>query len=110
MSDSTTEYGIRVPGVDWPKGGVLLDGNTYDRAEQESRLRRYQDCWPQAELVQRTVARGPWVEAGDDAATGPTCDCGSPIPADQRKAYCSDRCRWDDQDHGSDGSDDGGEA
>jgi hypothetical protein len=35
------------------------------------------------------------------------CDCGSPIPADQRKAYCSDRCRWDDQDHGSD---DGGES
>ena len=26
------------------------------------------------------------------------CDCGQPIPED-RKAYCSDRCRWEDDDH-----------
>lgn len=32
----------------------------------------------------------------------PVCDCGQPIPVQQRKAYCSDRCRWADDDHGSD--------
>lgn len=30
------------------------------------------------------------------------CDCGAPVPAGQRRAYCSDRCRWADDDHGSD--------
>ncbi len=29
------------------------------------------------------------------------CDCGQPIPAG-RTAYCSDRCRWADDDHGND--------
>jgi hypothetical protein len=28
------------------------------------------------------------------------CDCGRPIPTG-RTAYCSDRCRWNDDNHGS---------
>ncbi|WP_394436174.1 hypothetical protein [Streptomyces sp. SGAir0957] len=61
--EQVVEYGIRVPAIRWPKDGVLLDGGTFDRADQESRLARYRDCWPNAELVQRTVRRGEWKEA-----------------------------------------------
>lgn len=39
------------------------------------------------------------------ASTAPLCDCGQPIPINQRKAYCSDRCRWADDDHGPNGDD-----
>jgi hypothetical protein len=38
------------------------------------------------------------------------CDCGAEIPAAERKAYCGDRCRWADQDHGSDDVDGGEES
>ncbi|BBB01018.1 hypothetical protein RVR_8249 [Actinacidiphila reveromycinica] len=31
--------------------------------------------------------------------------CGAPIPEAQRRAYCSDRCRWADDDHGPNGDD-----
>lgn len=66
QGDELTEYGIRVPGSDWPEDGVLLDGDTFDRGGQTKRLGRYRACWPAAELVARVVTRGPWaaVEGG----------------------------------------------
>ncbi|MCX4809076.1 hypothetical protein OG601_46920 [Streptomyces sp. NBC_01239] len=51
------EYGIRIP-----DGTVLKDGTLTDRREQESRLDRYRDCWPEAVLVQRPVRHGEWAE------------------------------------------------
>ncbi|MFF7147560.1 hypothetical protein ACFZAO_05735 [Streptomyces griseoaurantiacus] len=57
-----TEYGVRIPGSVWPEDGVLLDGDTFDRADQEARLERCRDSWPNAELVQRNVHRAPWTE------------------------------------------------
>lgn len=57
------EYGVRVPGSRWPEEGVLRDGDTFDRADQEARLERVCDSWVNAELVQRIVRRGEWTEA-----------------------------------------------
>lgn len=62
-STQVVEYGVRVPGSAWPADGVLLDGDTFDRADQEARLERYRCSWPNAELVQRSVCRGEWTEA-----------------------------------------------
>lgn len=56
-----TEYGIRIP-----NGDVLMSGSALDRQEQEARLARYRDTWPEAVLVQRPVAHGGW-EAVDTA-------------------------------------------
>lgn len=52
------EYGIRIP-----NGTVLKDGTLTDRRDQEARLGRYRDCWPEAVLVQRLVRHGEWAEA-----------------------------------------------
>jgi hypothetical protein len=52
------EYGIRIP-----DGRVLLDGTPTDRRQQEVRLVRYRDCWPESVLVQRSVRHGEWSEA-----------------------------------------------
>lgn len=49
------EYGIRIP-----DGRVLLDGTPTDRRQQEVRLGRYRDCWPESVLVQRSVRHGEW--------------------------------------------------
>ncbi|MER7788604.1 hypothetical protein [Streptomyces sp. NPDC097640] len=56
-AQGATEYGIRAS-----DGEVMLSGNARDRAEQEARLSRYRDCWPDAVLVQRTVRHGEWTE------------------------------------------------
>jgi hypothetical protein len=60
------EYGIRIP-----NGDVLMSGSALDRQEQEERLSRYRDTWPQAVLVQRTVAHSDWthVETTDNEGT-----------------------------------------
>jgi hypothetical protein len=60
---SVVEYGVRVPGASWPEDGVLRDGDTFDRADQEARLERVRDSWPNAELVQRGVRYGKWTES-----------------------------------------------
>ncbi len=60
------EYGIRIP-----NGDVLMSGSALDRQEQEERLTRYRDTWPQAVLVQRAVTHGDWApaEATDNEGT-----------------------------------------
>ncbi|MDW6058051.1 hypothetical protein SAZ11_08110 [Streptomyces sp. FXJ1.4098] len=62
-AETATEYGIRVPGADWPEDGVLQDGDTFNLKDQQGRLLRYRDCWPDAVLVSRPVRRGEWTEA-----------------------------------------------
>jgi hypothetical protein len=52
------EYGIRIP-----DGTVLQDGWVNDRRQQENRLDRYRDTWPEAVLVERPVFHGEWTEA-----------------------------------------------
>lgn len=61
--ETVTEYGIRVPGADWPDDGVFQDGDTFDLKDQQGRLLSYRDCWPDAVLVSRPVHRGEWTEA-----------------------------------------------
>jgi hypothetical protein len=56
--------------------------------------------WPVVGAVPYSPAAGMALDGTAPAA--PVCDCGAPIPEQQRKAYCSDRCRWADDDHGSD--------
>ncbi|MGW6531385.1 hypothetical protein [Streptomyces venezuelae] len=51
------QYGIRIP------DGSVLNGDVTDRADQEARLARYRDCWPEAVIVQRRVRHGAWTEA-----------------------------------------------
>ncbi|MGW2223891.1 hypothetical protein [Streptomyces formicae] len=51
------QYGIRIP-----DGSVLKDGTLTDLAEQQARLSRCRDTWPEAVLVQRTVRHGEWAE------------------------------------------------
>ena len=58
-----TEYATRVHGIPWPEDGVLRSGDTFDRNDQQARLDRYRDAWPDAHLVQRTVRRDEWTEA-----------------------------------------------
>lgn len=50
------EYGIRIP-----DGSVLSP--TTSLAEEQARLERYRDTWPEAVLVQRPVFHGEWTEA-----------------------------------------------
>lgn len=50
------EYGIRIP-----DGSVLSP--TMSRSEEQARLARYRDTWPDAVLVQRPVTYGEWTEA-----------------------------------------------
>ncbi|MBX9392212.1 hypothetical protein K4749_01025 [Streptomyces sp. TRM72054] len=57
------EYGIRIP-----NGSVLLDGSPTDRRDQEARLDRYRDTWPEAVLVERSVFHGEWAERPDAQA------------------------------------------
>ena len=43
----------------------------------------------------------------------PPCHCGQPIPPSRKKAdkvTCSDRCRWDGDNHGPDDADGGDES
>lgn len=47
------EYGIRIP-----DGSVLSP--TTSLPEEQARLDRYRDTWPEAELVQRPVFHGDW--------------------------------------------------
>ncbi|MGW4075913.1 hypothetical protein ACWELB_20785 [Streptomyces asiaticus] len=54
--DIATQYGIRTP-----DGDVL--NSTEDYKESVARLGRYQDTWPDAVLVERTVRHGEWTEA-----------------------------------------------
>lgn len=61
-AETATEYGIRVPGADWPEDGVLQDGDTFNLKDQQGRLLRFRDCWPDAVLVSRPVHRGEWAE------------------------------------------------
>lgn len=61
---SATEFGIRLG-----DGTVLVDGAAGDRREQEARLARYRDTWPEAELVRRPVFHGEWSSAEAEVAS-----------------------------------------
>lgn len=57
-SDTTTQYGIRTP-----DGDVL--NSTEDHRESVARLGRYQDTWPDAVLVKRTVRHSEWTDVAN---------------------------------------------
>lgn len=91
---------------------ALLDGHRAEvLAEAEAKAREVvARLWgggiTQQQLDRTDGARAVELEIGLLAATvAPTqslCDCGAPIPAKEKKPYCSDRCRWADDNHGPD--------
>jgi hypothetical protein len=103
-ADSAT---AAVADLDAYRAEVLAEAATHVEAESHSTLVQEGGKFQAgmqfaAELLRDGLAAKPPTPAS-------LCDCGTPIPADQRKAYCSDRCRWADQDHGSDEGDGGDE-
>lgn len=51
------EYAVQIG-----DGSILKDGALTSRTEQLDRLKRYRECWPEAQLVQRNVYHGEWRE------------------------------------------------
>ncbi|MFR9796571.1 hypothetical protein ACL02U_11805 [Streptomyces sp. MS06] len=54
---TVTHYAVRIP-----DGRVLEDGTPTSRSEQETRLARYRESWPDAVLVRRDVTYSTWME------------------------------------------------
>lgn len=81
----------------------IKNGFTWELMTFEQYKVRYGACdWKCPHTRDQRTGKAPV----DDQPT-PPCHCGAPIPAG-RKAYCSDRCLYADQDHGPEC--DGGEA